>query len=567
MLHCWGKGGGNAARLCRVHGRHAAPAPLHLAVGSVHVPGTRGLGSSHSLTGRAPQGTTRYASAAIPRPGAAAAWRLWTFSGPPTSCLSYAPTWSGLHRCGAGAAGCGGNHPTLTAAPQFNSVVAQENENDANMALPWGAVERMVRLGVGSYVVLSQIRKYGCLVYLGHVDGFPVLTFTCPPGAIDADLSPPSDAYASVLVRGLVGGGMCEADARGYVGSHTRRTAQPNAPDPDSRPRLPHALPAAVPEGAQAERLSSVGPAARYAGPWADGPVVVAAQAPTCVHAVVGARGAQSPATPTPPAAARCLVIRCRRAPPVDRDLSLRRLLPCITAQLVSLDGAQEAVTGADDLATPSLLATGDAEADAAPAAVVHALAATLEHDMRLRDYQLAADPGAAAWRVCFARYWRELPPAPPTCISCDPEAVVGAVAPSAAAAGGEDGAAARPVVCAKDLGLPQHSNPLAHAWLDAQKRPMLVVTPQRHVESLTELNEQEAEALWAVVDSLLREGGDAETGNWRAHINAGRYRNLRHLHVKLSPPPTVFDRIWGSHPGLQRAMRGRVTASVVPGR
>eukprot|EP00727_Mastigamoeba_balamuthi_P010526 m51a1_g6096 hypothetical protein (263) ;mRNA; r:51540-52645 len=76
-----------------------------------------------------------------------------------------------------------------------------------------------------------------------------------------------------------------------------------------------------------------------------------------------------------------------------------------------------------------------------------------------------------------------------------------------------------------------------ARAWLDAQARGKIVVTPVRHVGDLAELSVEEAEALWEAAARALRECGvhSPDTELQSAVVNAGSYRSHEHLHMKLN--------------------------------
>ena len=82
-------------------------------------------------------------------------------------------------------------------------------------------------------------------------------------------------------------------------------------------------------------------------------------------------------------------------------------------------------------------------------------------------------------------------------------------------------------------------SNSGTKCWVDCQARPILVATPKRHTNDMCELNDDELCGLWASVGNLLAFMSKcANTPTWRViHLNAGTYRNIEHMHVKI-----VFD-------------------------
>lgn len=71
-----------------------------------------------------------------------------------------------------------------------------------------------------------------------------------------------------------------------------------------------------------------------------------------------------------------------------------------------------------------------------------------------------------------------------------------------------------------------------ARVWLDAKKRPMLVVTPSQHVERITELKRELLVAVLGELSASL----NAETakGVTRVIVNIGACQNHPHLHWKV---------------------------------
>ena len=77
-------------------------------------------------------------------------------------------------------------------------------------------------------------------------------------------------------------------------------------------------------------------------------------------------------------------------------------------------------------------------------------------------------------------------------CISCNPDAPL---YPEA-----------RPVITAGEFVLPQFSDqPYVQCHLDAKARPGFIVTPMRHIERLSEMDNEELFALWSVAVKAVR--------------------------------------------------------------
>lgn len=77
--------------------------------------------------------------------------------------------------------------------------------------------------------------------------------------------------------------------------------------------------------------------------------------------------------------------------------------------------------------------------------------------------------------------------------------------------------------------------------WLDAKGRPMLILTPLRHVEEMRDLSDDELVSLWRSAVKAMDELG---LRNFNALvINQGNNRNHAHLHLKAKFRPKDFDR------------------------
>ncbi|KAJ3176354.1 hypothetical protein HK101_010457 [Irineochytrium annulatum] len=68
--------------------------------------------------------------------------------------------------------------------------------------------------------------------------------------------------------------------------------------------------------------------------------------------------------------------------------------------------------------------------------------------------------------------------------------------------------------------------------WLDAQARPLLLVTPRRHVGGMEEMNDEEVAALWDGVGAVVGLWGQQNFS--KIVLNVGGYRNIEHSHVKI---------------------------------
>lgn len=72
---------------------------------------------------------------------------------------------------------------------------------------------------------------------------------------------------------------------------------------------------------------------------------------------------------------------------------------------------------------------------------------------------------------------------------------------------------------------------PYVRCHVDAKARPGFIVTPKRHVDRLSEMDDEEVYALWTVAVRTLRKDSIA----YRTMIlNHGMYRNIPHLHLKI---------------------------------
>ncbi|CAI7859366.1 unnamed protein product [Closterium sp. NIES-54] len=102
-----------------------------------------------------------------------------------------------------------------------------------------------------------------------------------------------------------------------------------------------------------------------------------------------------------------------------------------------------------------------------------------------------------------------------------------------AAGAGGGGGGSNDGVITSGDLILREYESNQPHmrVSLDAQGRAGLIITPVRHVESLTELNDSELYEFFHTAAAAVQRERVVFS---RMVVNHGSYRNLPHLHLKV---------------------------------
>ncbi len=103
---------------------------------------------------------------------------------------------------------------------QFEDIVSQENAN-VDVKVPLHVIKSLQAAGPGAHEVLLDGR-YGAVVYLGDIEGDPLVTFTAPPPTYEAWLqakqeNPPSQDYTAVIAAGLVESGWAPAAAEAYL--------------------------------------------------------------------------------------------------------------------------------------------------------------------------------------------------------------------------------------------------------------------------------------------------------------------------------------------------------------
>ncbi|KAJ3201080.1 hypothetical protein HDU67_001557, partial [Dinochytrium kinnereticum] len=86
--------------------------------------------------------------------------------------------------------------------------------------------------------------------------------------------------------------------------------------------------------------------------------------------------------------------------------------------------------------------------------------------------------------------------------------------------------------------------------------RPVVVVTPSRHVGGLEEMSDEEVFGLWRTVGDVVGLWTPSESTPTfkRIVLNAGTFRNIEHAHVKIYLETTDFtDRMSRWHPHMQQ--------------
>ncbi|CAF2318212.1 unnamed protein product [Rotaria sp. Silwood2] len=151
-----------------------------------------------------------------------------------------------------------------------------------------------------------------------------------------------------------------------------------------------------------------------------------------------------------------------------------------------------------------------------------------LEQDSQLIDYHLELQHNSQrnneldVW-ICFGDPIRASKPAmTPVCMSCE---------------------LTHELSMASLLSEQQYTR----VWLDGKARSMLILTPIRHVERLSELNDENGEmkAFWDdAIELIDRECNQLETCYRTMVLNHGTYRNHSHLHLKIKFTDDIWNRI-----------------------
>lgn len=107
----------------------------------------------------------------------------------------------------------------LITLDQFLDVVRQENALPADCEL---SIDFDLLKSEGSQIVLPG-RYYGRLLYLGDVEGYPMLSFTCIPDMEDMEMAPLFGPYYDVIAKGLKETfAMSDEEIAAYLKSHCR---------------------------------------------------------------------------------------------------------------------------------------------------------------------------------------------------------------------------------------------------------------------------------------------------------------------------------------------------------
>lgn len=84
------------------------------------------------------------------------------------------------------------------------------------------------------------------------------------------------------------------------------------------------------------------------------------------------------------------------------------------------------------------------------------------------------------------------------------------------------------------------------YAWLDFRNRSKLIITPKRHIECLSELNDdkKEMEAFWYdTVQVIDRECENISVSSYpMLSINHGTFRKHAHMHMKIDITKDIWD-------------------------
>lgn len=116
----------------------------------------------------------------------------------------------------------------LVTFEQFNGIVVQENSGNQASALPASTLSTLLQQGPGAHAQITP-GWYGTIIYLGDLeDGHPVLSFSCSPDDLRRHVNPPSDAYMTVIMKGLA---ECGEERDGAVDYLTTRAAPPRGED------------------------------------------------------------------------------------------------------------------------------------------------------------------------------------------------------------------------------------------------------------------------------------------------------------------------------------------------
>ena len=91
----------------------------------------------------------------------------------------------------------------LVTLAQFNDIVVQENGGDTSMRLSSEQFVDLIAQKPGSHLTLRPKGWYGTVIYCGHIENNPVLSFSCCQDHLTRYFNPPKRPYLGVLMRGL----------------------------------------------------------------------------------------------------------------------------------------------------------------------------------------------------------------------------------------------------------------------------------------------------------------------------------------------------------------------------
>lgn len=89
--------------------------------------------------------------------------------------------------------------------------------------------------------------------------------------------------------------------------------------------------------------------------------------------------------------------------------------------------------------------------------------------------------------------------------------------------------------------------------FLDAQARPVYIVTCQRFVRRQTELSDEELSEFWSLGLQVLQTEHGCCDHFQDIRVNAGSFQNVSHLHLKIYVNEEVFTRRWEHNPVYQK--------------
>ncbi|CAG8501779.1 4505_t:CDS:2 [Dentiscutata heterogama] len=125
---------------------------------------------------------------------------------------------------------------------------------------------------------------------------------------------------------------------------------------------------------------------------------------------------------------------------------------------------------------------------------------------------------------ISHMKSWRTLPKQTFNCLSCNSESETNKVSR---------------IDFPATIG--DNTKKLLNLWLDAKARSIFIVTPVRHVERLSECNDDELFSIFHLATQILDEETKVSKVPWggmrflRMTLNHGNLRNLKHLHLKIS--------------------------------